>query len=64
MTESDYQDAKASAAYKRANCSDMTILLQTNDYRWGRSSFAAPPADPGRPGQPLAKTVGGLLRRV
>lgn len=60
LTESDYQDAKGSAAYKRASCSDMTILLHCNDYRWGRSTFSAPPADPGKAGQAPAKTVGGF----
>lgn len=60
LTESDYKASKASDAYKRASCSDMTILLQCYDYRHGKSTFAAPAADPGTPGTPPAKTVGGF----
>lgn len=60
LTESAYLASKASDAYKRAQCSDMTILLQAYDYMRGKSTFAAPPADPGTPGNPPAKTVGGF----
>lgn len=60
LTESDYKASKDSDAYKRASCSDTTILLQAYDYMRGKSTFATPPADPGKPGQPPAKTVGGF----
>lgn len=60
LTESDYKASKASAAYQRASCSDTTILLHCYDYMRGKSTFAAPPADPGTPGNPPAKTVGGF----
>lgn len=60
LGEYEYKQSKASDAYKRASCSDMTILLQAYDYMRGKSTFAAPPADPGTPGNPPAKTVGGF----
>lgn len=60
LGEYEYKQSKASAAYQRAQCSDTTILLQYYDYCRGKSTFAAPPADPGKPGQPPAKTVGGF----
>lgn len=60
LTESDYKASKASEAYQRALCSDTTILLHYYDYCRGKSTFAAPPADPGTPGNPPAKTVGGF----
>lgn len=60
LTESDYKASKAGAAYQRASCSDTTILLHCYDYMRGKSTFAAPPADPGTPGNPPAKTVGGF----
>lgn len=60
LTESAYRASKASDVYKRALCSDTTILLQCYAYRNGKSTFAAPPADPGKPGQPPVKTVGGF----
>lgn len=56
----NYLNAKDSGWYKRAMCSDTTILLHCDDYRWGRSTFAAPPADPGTAGEPPVKTVGGF----
>lgn len=60
LTESDYKASKASDAYKRAQCSDMTILLQAYDYMRGKSTFAAPPADPGTAGNPPAPPVAGF----
>lgn len=60
LTESAYRDSKASDVYRRASCSDTTILLQCYAYRNGKSTFAPPPADPGKPGQPPAKTAGGF----
>lgn len=60
LTESAYKASKASEVYKRAMCSDTQILLQCYDYRNGKSTFAAPPADPGKAGQPPVKTVGGF----
>ena len=46
--------------YKRANESNTAILYQWHDYITGQSTFAALPADPGTPGNPPAKTVGGF----
>lgn len=60
LTESEYKASKASEAYQRASCSDTTILLHYYDYCRGKSTFAPPPADPGTPGNPPAKTVGGF----
>lgn len=60
LSEYEYKASKASDAYKRASCSDTTILLQCYAYRQGKSTFAAPPADPGTPGKPPARTVGGF----
>lgn len=63
LTESDYKKSLASDVYKRALCSDTRILLQCYDYRNGKSTFAPPPADPGKAGSPpapAAKTVGGF----
>lgn len=60
LSEYEYKNSKDSAAYQRAQCSDMTILLQAYDYMRGKSTFVAPPADPGKPGQPPARTVGGF----
>ncbi len=60
LTESAYRESMKSDAYKRALCSDTQILLHCYDYRHGKSTFAAPPADPGKAGQPLVKTVGGF----
>lgn len=60
LTESAYRSSLECDAYKRALCSDTTILLHYYDYCRGKSTFAAPPADPGRPGQPPARTVGGF----
>ena len=60
LTENAYLNSKDSDAYKRAMCTDTAILFHCDDYRWGRSTFAAPPANPGTPGNPPAKTVGGF----
>lgn len=63
LTESDYRKSLESDVYKRALCSDTRILLQCYDYRNGKSTFAPPPADPGKAGSPpapVAKTVGGF----
>lgn len=60
LTESAYRASMESDAYKRALCSDTQILLHCYDYRHGKSTFAAPPADPGKAGQPPVKTVGGF----
>ena len=60
LGEYEYKQSKASAAYQRASCSDTMILLHYYDYCRGKSTFAAPPADPGTPGNPPAKTVGGF----
>lgn len=56
----DYENAIDSAAYKRALCSDTTILFHCRNYLWGESTFSAPPADPGTPGKAPVKTVGGF----
>lgn len=58
--EWNYEHAIDSGYYKRALCSDTAILFHCSDYIHGRSTFAAPPADPGTPGNPPVKTVGGF----
>lgn len=60
LLEYEYKNSKTSAAYQRTMCSDMAILyLQAYDMR-GKSTFSAPLAGPGKPGQPPVKTVGGF----
>lgn len=61
-SDPDYQSSTnlGGSVYNRAMDSDTKILFHWSDYTSGKSTFAAPPADPGKPGQPPAKTVGGF----